>query len=126
MRIKVSGIEGISDLADDLEQSPRTARLRGDALVMKHAEIGNSIAQGIARKAAGKHGKNYYKRLSAERTGTWQAEFGPEGPPKTDYVGVSGTAGAMRDLEKAAERVAPRFARDAGKLLDSLFWPGSG
>jgi hypothetical protein len=125
MRISVSGIEGIADLADDLKLIPRTARLRGNALVLKHAEIGNDIARGIAKKAAGKHGKNYFKRLSAERTGAWQAEFGPEGPPKTDYVGVSGGEGAMRDLEKAADRVAPRFARDAGKMLDSLFWPGA-
>ena len=124
MRIRVSGIEGIADLGDDLKLIPRTARLRGNALVLKHAEIGNDIARGIAKKAAGKHGRNYYKRLSAEATGFWEAEFGPEGPPKSDYVGVSGTEGAMRDLEKAAERVAPRFARDAGKLLDSLFWPG--
>jgi hypothetical protein len=125
MRIKVSGIEGISDLASDLELIPRAAILRGRAVVQRNIEIGNTIAQGIARKAAGKHGKDYFKRLSSEMTGAWVGEFGPEGPPKTDYVGVSGTEGAMRDLEKAADKVAPRLARDAGRMLDGLFWPGS-
>lgn len=125
MRINVSGIEGISDLARDLEMIPRTARLRGRAVVQRNIEIGNVIAQGIARKAAGKHGKDYFKRLSSEMTGFWEGEFGPEGPPKTDYVGVSGTEGAMRDLEKAADKIAPKLARDAGRLLDSLFWPGA-
>jgi hypothetical protein len=122
--IQVHGIEGIADLGDDLKTIPRTFRLRAGAVVAKNAEIGNHIARGIAEKAAGPHGKDYFKRLSAEAVGPLAWEYGPEGPPKTDYVGVSGTAGAMRDLEKSAERIAPRFARDAGRLLDSLFWPG--
>lgn len=122
--IRVQGIEGIADLADDLRTIPRTFRLRAGAVVARNAEIGNHIAQEIARKAAGKHGKNYFKRLSAEAVGSLAWEYGPSAP-KSDYVGVSGAAGAMRDLEKSADRIAPRFARDAGRLLDDLFWPGA-
>jgi hypothetical protein len=125
VRIQVQGIDGIADLADDLKSIPRTFRLRAGAVVARNAELGNHLAQEIARKAAGPHGKNYFKRLTAEAKGPLAWEFGPEGPPKTDYVGVSGTEGAMRDLEKAADRVAPRFARDAGRMLDDLFWPGA-
>jgi hypothetical protein len=31
----------------------------------------------------------------------------------------------MRDLEKAAAKIAPRFQREIGRMLDGLFWPGS-
>lgn len=123
MRIKVHGIPEIADLARDCAVIAAAVPLRGNAVVLRNAEYGNTIAQGIAKAAAGPHGANYYKRLSAELTGPLTAEYGPEGPPKSDYVGVSGTAGAMRDLTKSAKRVAPRFQRDAGRLLDGLFWP---
>jgi len=123
MRIQVHGIAGIADLADDCKVISRAVPVRGRAVVRKNIEYGNIVAQNIAKKAAGPHGKDYFKRLSSEMTGPLVGEYGPWGPPKTDYVGVSGTAGAMRDLEKSADRVGPRFARDAGRMLDGLFWP---
>ena len=123
MRIQVHGIAEIADLANDCVVISKAVPLRGKAVVARNIEYGNQVAQQIAQGAAGPHGSNYHKRLSAEMTGALVGEYGPEGPPKSDYVGVSGTAGAMRDLNKSAARVAPRFARDAGRLLDGLFWP---
>ena len=124
MRIRVEGIEGIADLGNDLQQIPRTAILRGRAVVQRNVELGTHLTQGIARKAAGKHGANYWKRISGEMVGAWEGEFGPSAVEGRRYVGVSGSEGAMRDLEKAADKVAPRFAREAGRMLDDLFWPG--
>lgn len=123
MRIKVSGIQGISDLADDLQLIPRTMRLRARAIVANNIEQGNMRAQRIAKAAAGPHGKLYWKRLSAEMTGPLSGEYGPHAP-QTEYVGVAKAAGAMRDLEKSAAQQAPRFARDIGRMVDDLFWPG--
>lgn len=123
MRVRVSGIAGIDDLASDLAMIPKTMRLRGRAVVRRNIETGNLIAQEIAKGASGPHGKDYFKRLSSEMTGPLEGEYGPWGPPKSDYVGVSGTAGAMRDLNRSADRIGPRFARDAGRMLDDLFWP---
>jgi hypothetical protein len=123
MRIQVHGIEGIADLADDLRFIPRVMRHRAGAVVARNIEYGNRVAQREARAAAGPHGKDYFKRLSAEMTGSLSGEYGPEGPPKSDYVGVDGTAGATRDLDASAAKTAPRFARDIGRMVDGLFWP---
>jgi hypothetical protein len=123
MRIQVHGIAGIADLANDCAVIAGAVPVRGRGAVLASAEYGNKVAQGIARAAAGPHGSNYYKRMTAESLGSMVAEYGPEGPPKTDYVGVSGTAGAMRDLTKSAPRAAAHLQKRAGKLLDGLFWP---
>lgn len=122
VRIQVQGIEDIADLAGDLKRIPATARLRGAAVVAKNVEIGAEATRTIAKAMAGPHGEDYYKRITGEMTGPLQGEFGPEGPPKTDYVGVDGSAGAWRDLQKAETKIAARFQRDIRRMVDGLFW----
>jgi hypothetical protein len=121
--VRITVHHTLDGLARDLVTISKAVPFQGRAVVRKNIEAGNLIAQNIAKKAAGPHGKDYYQRLSAEMTGPLIGEYGPWGPPKSDYVGVSGTVGAMRDLEKSAARIAPRFQRDVGKMADRLFWP---
>lgn len=123
-RIQVRGIEGIADLADDLQTIPATMRLRARAIVASNIEQGAIRTQGIARKAAGPHGKDYWKRIGSDMTGPLSGEFGPSAVQGTRFTGVSGSEGAMRDLEKAAAQQAPRFARDVERMVAGLFWPG--
>lgn len=120
MRIRVH--HDIGDLANDLLGVAAKAQVQMPEVVRRNGEQGNRVAQGIAKAAAGPHGKDYWKRLSSEMVGPLTAEYGPEGPPKTDYVGVSGTVGAMRDLTKSARIQAPRFAEDVRDMADGLFW----
>jgi hypothetical protein len=121
--IRVQGIEGIADLGDDLKAIPVNMRRVMAVVVERNLKAGNTSAQGISRRMAGPHGREYYKRLSFEMTGMLAGEYGPHAP-KTDYVGVDKSAGAMRDLEKSADIIAPRFRLDVHRSLDDLFWPG--
>lgn len=114
----------LDDLERDLKLIPRTMRVRGRAVVRRNVDVGVVLTKRAARAAAGPHGANYFKRITGEMTGALEGEFGPKGPPKTDYVGVSGTAGAMRDLDKAADKVGPKFAAEIDRMVGSLFWPG--
>jgi hypothetical protein len=124
VRIQVSGIAGIADLADDLRTIPVMMRSRATAIVARNIDYGNKTAQNIANQLAGKHGKNYANRLTAEMTGPLSGVYGPSPLIGEDYVGVGGTEGAMRDLEKSASTTAPKFAREIGEMVDGLFWPG--
>lgn len=123
MRVNVTGIEGIADLASDLRLIPRTMRHRAGAVVARNIERGSIETKRIADRAAGPHGSNYSKRISSEMTGALSGEYGPSAPIGSDYTGVSGAAGAMRDLEKSAAKTAPRFQRDISRMVDGLFWP---
>ena len=115
-------IHHIGDLADDLAKIPPTARRDMADTVRKNGDAGLRYAKGLARSLAGPHGKAYYKRLSMEMTGPLTAEYGPEGSPKTDFVGVGFRHGVNRDLPKSADIVAPKFARDVERLADRWFW----
>lgn len=113
---------GIDDLASDLAAIPARMVTKGSRVVRKNVNEGSRLTRRIAKAAAGPHGKDYFKRISGEMTGALEGEFGPWGPPKSRYVGVEGSAGAMRDLNKAADVIGPKFADDAGAMLDGLFW----
>lgn len=120
MRIVVHGdIEG---LAVDLTAIAIEAKADMASTVHRNAEAGARYAQGIARSKAGPHGKNYYKRIGAEMTGPLTAEYGPEGDPKTNFVGVGFRHGRNTDLEQSADIIGPRFARDVERLGDRWFW----
>lgn len=121
MRVKVT--HDIDDLANDLAAIPVRFIKSAPRVVLKNAKWGNRKAQEFARAKAGPHGKNYYKRLSAEVTGLLSAEYGPEGVPKSDFVGVGFRhRGPNMDLPNSADLVGPRFAKDVGDLIDGLFW----
>ena len=120
MRIRV--IDDIQGLAVDL--TAITIEAPADMAETVHSNINSGLryARSIARSKAGPHGKNYYKRLSAEMTGPLQGEYGPEGDPKTEFVGVGFRHGRNNDLPQSADVIGPRFARDVAGLADRWFW----
>lgn len=120
MRIIV--VHGLDDLASDMRRIPVKAQ-RGMAKVVRtNAKEGNMLARRMARAKAGKHGKNYFKRLTAEMVTPLSWEYGPEGDPKSDFVGVGFRHGVNLDLPNSADVIGPKFADDVGDMADGLFW----
>lgn len=120
MRVRVQ--HGIDDLASDLAAIPVKFAKKAPGVVARNAREGNKIAQRLARSKAGPHGKNYYKRLTSEMTGPLTAEYGPEGDPKTEFVGVGFRSGENLDLPNSADLIGPKFAADVLDTADGLFW----
>ena len=121
MRVRVT--HTIDDLADDLRAIAVKTPAAASRIVKKNVEQGNVIARGFARASSGLHGKNYYKRLTAEMTGPLQGEYGPHGDVVGNAVGAGWRNGPPNtDLEKSQDVIGPRFAKDAGDLLDKAFW----
>lgn len=113
----------IDDLASDLAAIPVKFAKQAPRVIKKDAHEGNMLARKLARANAGPHGKNYYKRLTSELTGPLTAEYGPEGDPKTDFVGVGfRNSGPNMDLPNSADFIGPKFAYHVGVLADGLFW----
>lgn len=112
----------IGDLADDLTAAVVDFQRQGAQAVRRNVRRGNALARGFARESAGPHGKNYYKRLTAEMTGPLSGEYGPEGEPKSEFVGVGFRHGVNLDLPKSADLIGPTFAKDVGDIVDGLFW----
>jgi hypothetical protein len=112
----------IGDLADDLASIARNAQPRLSGVVRRNVNVGLREAKRLARRKAGPHGENYYKRLSGEMTGLLEGEYGPEGDPKTDFVGVGFRHGLNTDLPNSADVVGPKFLKDVGDELDRWFW----
>lgn len=117
-RIRV--IHGIDDLASDLAAIPVKFAKKAPGIVKRNAVAGNKIAQGFAKERSGRHGKSYYKRLSAEMTGPLTAEYGPHdgGTP----VGGGWRNDVNLDLPNSADIIGPRFASDVIDTADGLFW----
>lgn len=112
----------LDDLAADMAQVPVKLAVEAPRVVGRAAREGNAIARGFARSGAGKHGKSYYKRLTSEMTGPLSAEYGPEGIPKSDFVGIGFRSGVNLDLPRSADIEGPKFADAAGDMLEGLFW----
>lgn len=120
MRVSVS--HNIGDLAADCARIPVEVAPRMAKVVRKNVEQGRKVAQGIARAKAGPHGTNAYKRITSEMTGALEGEFGWTGDVAA-IVGVGWRNGPPNtDLAKAADLQAPRFASDAAKTLNGLYW----
>ena len=121
MRIRVT--HSIGDLAADMAEIPGKFAARAPQVVEWNAQRGNTIARRFARERAGIHGANYFKRLSFEMRGPLSAEYGPEGDPKTDFVGVGFRHSAPNlDLPNSADLIGPDFAEDVLDMADRLFW----
>lgn len=121
MRVVVT--HGIGDLARDLNRKSIEAQRQGRKVVRKNTHEGQMLARKFARASAGPHGKNYFKRITAEMTGPWSGEYGTEGIPKTEFVGAGyRNAPPNRDLANSADIIGPKLAHDAGEMLNGLFW----
>lgn len=121
MRISVRG--GVGDLADDLAAIPAKAAPRLVGAVKRNVNQGNALARTFARESSGPHGKNYYKRITAEMTGTYEGEYGPTGDVVGNAVGAGWRSGPPNtDLPRSADIIGPKFADDVGDAIDGLFW----
>jgi hypothetical protein len=120
--VRINVRHDIDDLANDMAGIARRAKSDMVRVVRKNGREGNQIARRFARQKAGLHGKNYFKRLTFEMTAPLSGEYGPEGTPKTDFVGVGFRHGQNMDLPNSADLIGPAMARDVRKLPDKWFW----
>lgn len=121
MRVRV--LHDIDDLASDLAAIPSQFSRKAPKIVAKNARAGNKIAQRLSRQRGGPHGKSFFKRLSAEAIGPLSWEYGPEGTPKTEFVGVGyRNGGPNLDLPDSADLIRVKFGDDVAELVDGLFW----
>lgn len=119
-RIRVINAD-MDGLASDLAAIPVKFAKKAPGIVKRNAVAGNKIAQGFAKERSGRHGKSYYKRLSAEMTGPLTAEYGPH-DGGTPVGGGYRHRGPNLDLPNSADIIGPDFAEDVGDMIDGLFW----
>lgn len=127
MRIKVS--HDIGDLADDLASIAKRVRPEMRGVVRDGVKVGTQLARGFAREKSGPHGKRYYKRITGQMYGggglfgnTISGEFGPEGVPRSEFVGAGFRHGVNTDLPRAADIVGPAFIRSVDDHVRQWFW----
>lgn len=114
--------DGLTDLAADLARIPGKLNREAPKVLRRSATQGNKVAQGFAKERSGPHGKRFYKRMNAELTSPRTAEFGPDGTPKTEFVGAGYRNGVNLDLLDAADIIGPVFADAVGEMAEDLFW----
>lgn len=113
----------LGDLERDAMAAPVKMAVKMAAVVKTNTTDGNKLAQGLAKAASGPHGKFYYKRLTAEVKSPLVGEYGPHGEVRGNAVGGGWRNGPPNtDLPKSADVQGPKFADDAGKILDQAFW----
>lgn len=121
MQVRV--MHTLGRLAADERSAATEVERRSPGVVKDAADYGRDLARALARANAGPHGKHFYKRINSEMTGATEAEFGPDGTPKTEFVGVGfRTGGGNRDLEQAAEPAAVSLAADVRDMLRKVLW----
>lgn len=114
---------GIDALAKDARRVPAKALPRMTKVVDKNTKQGMKVAQGLAKSRAGRHGTNYWKRITSEMVSPLVGEYGPTGDVAGNAVGAGWRNGPPNtDLPKSADLQGPRLASDAGKIFNGLFW----
>jgi hypothetical protein len=120
-RVHVS--HSIGDLASDLAGIPPKMVREGNKVVRRNVNAGNKLARRYAQSEAGPHGKNYFKRITAEMTGPLEGEYGPEGDVVENAVGAGWRGGPQNtDLPRSLDVVGPQFERDVSEMVDGWFW----
>lgn len=111
---------GITDLASDLRKIAVRAPADLSNVVRRNVKAGELAEQAIAKTASGRHGQNYFKRITSEMTGAFEGEWGPHdgGTP----VGGGWRHGVNTDSAKSLDIIAPKFARDVDAVVDGWFW----
>lgn len=121
MRLNVT--HTIKALDRDMRRIPPKAMTRMVGVVKTSVEQGARAEQGIAKRRAGSHGTNYWKRISGEMTGTLTGEWGPTGTVAGNAVGAGWRNGPPNtDSAKSADIQVPRFVNAVSKIPDRLFW----
>lgn len=126
MRLRVT--QEIGSLSSDLEQIAVETRPAMRVVVREGIRVGKDLARTYAKASAGPHGKNYYKRINSSMDGglglfgnTISGEYGPDGDPKTEFVGVGFRNGHNTDLPRSADIVGPSFLRSVDDSIGDLF-----
>lgn len=111
----------VDKLDREMRRVPGKVARRSAKVTKTSVEQGEAMLVRIAKKKAGPHGSNYYKRISSEMLSSYVGEFGPEGDVDNNAVGASWRNGPPNtDLAQTADVIGPRFAKNAGKILDNL------
>lgn len=120
--VSIRVFHDLGDLAADLRTIATTAKARMIPVVRDNVAFGERAAQRFAKESSGPHGLNYWKRITGEMTGELEGEYGPHdgGTP----IGGGWRNGENTDLPRSADLVGPKFAKDVGDEVESLFWPG--
>lgn len=111
----------IDKLDREMRRIPGKVTTRAKNVTKRSVEQGEAMAVRLAKKRSGTHGTNYYKRISSEMDGPFKGEFGPHGDVDGNAVGAGWRHGPPNtDLASTADVIGPRFAKNAGKILDNL------
>lgn len=121
MRIRVTG--GVGDLARTQARNSSQAPKKFSTAVRRTERYTTGLVRSIARAKSGPHGAAYYKRITGEMLGPLTAEIGPEGIPKSDFVGAGyRNGGGNADLDQARGPAGDKLAEEARRVLGQLPW----
>lgn len=110
----------LGDLVKDFNVSASGFRPAARKAVEATARSGWRDARRIARRRSGPHGRFYWRRIGLERTGGLEYEFGPDGVPKTEFVGAGWrNSGGNMDLAQASDPLSSDLARRLRAAIDA-------
>lgn len=110
-------ISTLDDLASAYSDVPDRLRSGARRVARNAAEDQRTEWRRISRSRAGPHGERFYKRITSEATGPAEYEVGPEGIPKSEFVGVGYRSGGNDDGLMAADLMTPRFHRRVEAMI---------
>lgn len=126
--MRIQARHSIGDLATDLAAIKAETRPAMHGVVRDGLKVGKDLARTYAKESSGPHGKNFYKRINSEmHTGvglfgnTISGEYGPDGTPKTEFIGAGFRNGHNTDLARSADIVGPSFLRSVDDAASDLF-----
>lgn len=127
--MRVSVTHTIGNLAHDLRTIGRQAPAEFRGVVRDNLRVGNNLAKQYARSAnpPGSHAYEYPGKFETEMTAPLRGEYGPvaRGQGELAHILEQGQGGnaPQNNLAKSTDVVGPKFAHDAGRRADGLFWP---
>ncbi|MCL2611950.1 MAG: hypothetical protein FWD95_01820 [Nocardioidaceae bacterium] len=85
--------------------------------------LGTQMARAHAIAASGRHGKNFYKRITGEMLSSTSAEFGITADEHGQPVGAGFRHGPPnRDLVAAGDKAADELQIGVRGAIDGAFW----
>lgn len=112
----------LGDLEKDFMESAKGFARKAPAAVRDTTREGWRDVRRTSRRRAGPHGKNFFKRITMERTDTLVYEYGPEGMPKSEYVGVGYRNGnGNLDMPQSADGLAESLERRLSAVIDETW-----